>query len=201
MEPDNGASASPPPPPSPPPIGSVAQETARLLEALLGAPTMDPTVEPTVGHEQERRPHVPPSAAEAPGPADAPCPTCGHTEPATHLGPDDAGSVCRVCPVCQVLRVVRSVRPETLDRLADLAAAVTETLRDAAAHRWGETTSATTAPPGRRPAPDVHDITVSGDHDDGDDHLDTDHDDADDAIDMDVDDDLTGLDGTTEEGR
>jgi hypothetical protein len=56
------------------------------------------------------------------------------------------------------LRVVRTVRPETLDRLADLAAAVTETLRDVAASRWQESGS----PPPRRARPEVEDIQVDG---------------------------------------
>jgi hypothetical protein len=69
--------------------------------------------------------------------------------------------------VCQVLRVVRSVRPETLDRLADLAAAVTDTLRDAAAHRRGESAAADgTSAAGPSPT-QVQDIQVfdAGDED------------------------------------
>jgi hypothetical protein len=54
---------------------------------------------------------------------------------------------------------VRTVRPETLDRLADLAAAVTDTLRDVAASRWRETGSS--AP--RRPRTEVQDIKIEGD--------------------------------------
>jgi hypothetical protein len=54
---------------------------------------------------------------------------------------------------------VGSVRPETLDRLADLAAAVTETLRDAAASRWRESG----ASPPRPPRPEVEDIPVDDD--------------------------------------
>jgi hypothetical protein len=61
--------------------------------------------------------------------------------------------------VCQLLRVVRTVQPETLDRLADLAAAVTDTLRDVAASRWRETGS----PPPRRPRTEVQDIEIEGD--------------------------------------
>ena len=64
--------------------------------------------------------------------------------------------MCHLCPVCQLLRVVRTVRPETVDRLADLAAAVTETLRDVAATRWRESG----ASPPRRPRPEVEDIAV-----------------------------------------
>src|SRR5512132_1676357 len=94
-----------------PPVGSVAEETARLLDALLagtGAPGQDEasgtafrtgaTDQPRVGADAE------------------PCPTCGHV-PGTVHDPQE-GDVCRLCPVCQLLRVVRTVRPETLDRLA-----------------------------------------------------------------------------------
>jgi hypothetical protein len=55
---------------------------------------------------------------------------------------------------------VRSVNPETVDRLADLAAAVTQTLRDLAAHRWAQSGR----PPGSRPGfPVVEDIAVGDD--------------------------------------
>jgi hypothetical protein len=51
------------------------------------------------------------------------------------------------------------VRPETLDRLGDLAAAVTDTLRDAAASRWRETGST----PRQRSRAEVQDIEIEGD--------------------------------------
>jgi hypothetical protein len=54
------------------------------------------------------------------------------------------------------------VRPETLDRLADLAAAVTDTLRDVAASRWRDTGT----PPPRRARPEVEDIQIEGDESD-----------------------------------
>ena len=79
--------------------------------------------------------------------------------PGTAHAADGDGEVCHLCPVCQLLRVVRTVRPETLDRLADLAAAVTDTLRDVAASRWRETGS----PPPRRPRTEVQDIEIEGD--------------------------------------
>jgi hypothetical protein len=135
-----------------PPVGSVAEETARLLDALLagtGAP----------GQDEASGTAYRTGATDQPlaGKADAePCPTCGHV-PGTAPDPPE-GDVCRLCPVCQLLRVVRTVRPETLDRLADLAAAVTETLRDVAASRWRESGS----PPERRERPEVEDIQVEG---------------------------------------
>ena len=124
-----------------PPVGSVAEETARLLDALLAG----------TGEERETTE----TAAE---PSPEPCPTCGHVAGATQTN-ESSAEVCHLCPVCQLLRVVRTVRPETLDRLADLAAAVTDTLRDVAASRWRESG---TAPP-RRPRSEVEDILIESD--------------------------------------
>lgn len=131
-----------------PPVGSVAEETARLLDALLAG---------TADARGASEPAYPPSSAES-SESSEPCPTCGHVGGATHTG-ESSAEVCHLCPVCQLLRVVRTVRPETLDRLADLAAAVTDTLRDVAASRWRE--SGTTPP--RRPRPEVEDILIESD--------------------------------------
>lgn len=135
-----------------PPVGSVAEETARLLDALL-AGTGAATQDDASGTAYQTGTTEPTGA----GNVDAePCPTCGHLPGTSHDAQD--GEVCRLCPVCQLLRVVRTVRPETLDRLADLAAAVTETLREVAASRWRESG----APPPRRAQPVVEDIEVEG---------------------------------------
>ena len=136
------------------PVGSVAEETARLLDALL-AGTLAWTRRRTEGrpttHTGVTHPRTRQGSAE-------PCPTCGHVPSAAHATTGD-GEVCHLCPVCQLLRVVRTVRPETLDRLGDLAAAVTETLRDAAASRWRETGST----PRQRSRAEVQDIEIEGD--------------------------------------
>jgi hypothetical protein len=135
-----------------PPVGSVAEETARLLDALLagtGAAVQDEGSATAYRTGETVGPEMGKSEVE-------PCPTCGHVPETPHDGQD--GEVCRLCPICQLLRVVRMVRPETLDRLADLAAAVTETLRDVAASRWRESG----APPPRRPRPEVEEIEVEG---------------------------------------
>jgi hypothetical protein len=129
------------------PVGSVAEETARLLEALLAG-----AGEETGAGEPAHRTSPTPETPEAP---EEPCPTCGHVAGPSHTGGSEA-EVCHLCPVCQLLRVVRSVRPETLDRLADLAAAVTETLRDVAANRWRESG----AGPPRAARAEVEDIPV-----------------------------------------
>ena len=141
---DNGSSEARPP------LGSVAEETARLLDALLSGAGGS-------GHDEASGAayRTDPADPSQPATAEA-CPTCGHVP-----GPDQTvtdGDVCRLCPVCQLLRVVRTVRPETLDRMADLAAAVTETLRDVAASRWHESGSS----PPRRTRPEVEDIQVEG---------------------------------------
>ena len=133
-------------------VGSVAEETARLLDAL---PAGTSGAGESSGHAYAS------AEAPAPEPVAEPCPTCGHVPGAGHATAQD-GEVCHLCPVCQLLRVVRTVRPETLDRLADLAAAMTDTLRDVAASRWRDTG---TAPP-RRARPDVEDIQIEGDESD-----------------------------------
>lgn len=134
-------------------VGSVAQETARLLDALMGS----------VGEVM---------VGEAPSPGamqdEPPCPTCGHASerggdaPTRHTGSglSGEGDVCQLCPVCQLLRVVRAVRPETLDRLADLAGAVTEALRDAAAARW-QNSAGSPFSEARPSGPTVEDIPVA----------------------------------------
>ena len=127
-----------------PPVGSVAEETARLLDALLaGSADESEASEPAYQASSE--------------PAE-PCPTCGHVAGATRTS-ESSAEVCHLCPVCQLLRVVRTVRPETLDRLADLAGAVTDTLRDVAASRWRESGA---TPPGQT-RPNVEDILIEGD--------------------------------------
>jgi hypothetical protein len=137
------------------PVGSVAEETARLLDALLaGTAGVDEAADGAATDHAYRR--DPPSDAAA-GSAE-PCPTCGHVPGAAHATAGD-GEVCHLCPVCQLLRVVRTVRPETLDRLGDLAAAVTDTLRDAAESRWRETGST----PRQRSRAEVQDIEIEGD--------------------------------------
>ncbi|MDQ2756436.1 MAG: hypothetical protein M3Y71_07710 [Actinomycetota bacterium] len=85
--------------------------------------------------------------------------------------------------MCQLLQVARAVRPDTVDRLADLAGALTDMLRDVAAARRSEP-STPGAPAGSGQAgahgsahpshaADVEDIVV-GTGDDPDDALDLD---------------------------
>jgi hypothetical protein len=67
--------------------------------------------------------------------------------------------------VCQGIALLRSVRPETVERLADLAAALSGALRDIAADRFGQ------PPPPPPPAPPrgqrVQDIAVDDEDEPG----------------------------------
>lgn len=133
-----------------PVVGSVAEEAARLLEALGGWAS-------TAQDAYAAR-----AAADAAGgPADAPeahpqsrCESCG--------AENGAGQavVCTLCPLCQGIGLLRSVRPETVDRLADLAGAVATALRDLAAHHAGSHASRPQPPSG---ASRVQDIRIEDD--------------------------------------
>jgi hypothetical protein len=177
------------------PVGSVAEETARLVEALGGwaeglraqhADDGAAHTAPTGRPDREPGPTDPGPSDEEPsdaGPSDG--------EPA-HAGPTDAGPsdggagagttarcehcgvssragealACRLCPVCQGIALLRTVRPETVERLADVAAALSGALRDIAADRFGQPPPAPHPPPPRGQR--VQDIVV-GDEDDDDD--------------------------------
>ncbi|MGN6300844.1 MAG: hypothetical protein ACTHN8_07095 [Angustibacter sp.] len=158
------------------PVGSVAEEAARLLDALggwaassgyaAGAPSRGSTEDP--GHGPTGDPHgsVGPDAGDADGTGSAdrtedgtrgttgatPA-SDGHCE---HCGAETGSGravVCRRCPVCQGIGLRRSGRPETVDRLADLAGALADTLRDLADHRRaGSPASPGAAPAGTTPA-------------------------------------------------
>ncbi|GAB3436424.1 hypothetical protein GCM10027517_06520 [Phycicoccus ginsengisoli] len=152
------------------PVGSVAQEAARLLDALGGWAASN-------GYADRAHPA---GAAGAADPEDAAYPA-GAADPGDAADPAgaarragaadpedgaDAGGaapsgdhcqhcgaqtgagravVCGLCPVCQGINLLRSVRPETVDRLADLAGAIAGTLRDLADHR--RAAAGTTEPP------------------------------------------------------
>ena len=148
-------------PPGSGPVGSVAEETARLLDALLAAvpgPAVDPPTAPV-------------------------CPSCGGREADDRTEappPPPPPSTCRLCPVCQLLQVAQAVRPDLVDRLADLAGAVTELLRDVAVARRAEHSPGPADGPRPEsghasPSVDVEDIVV-GTGDDLDDLDDVDFD-------------------------
>lgn len=119
-----------------PPVGSVAEEAARLVEAFAAWSgthaaadrAREDDDEPYAGHARPGDPggsDQGPDAPEGTGEGQQ-CPTCG-----AQAGVGRAAS-CGVCPVCQGIAWLRTLRPETLDRLADLAGALTDTLREVA---------------------------------------------------------------------
>ena len=133
--------------------GTVADETARLVEALgvwatsvsSSSGTTAPAPAPPATATQQTPPGSPgddpqddPGEHGGAGPDheprhDAPDDTgrCGHCGARTGVGQTVS---CQVCPICQGIALLRTVRPETVDRLADLAGSVAATLREVAAH-------------------------------------------------------------------
>lgn len=134
--------------------GTVAEEAARLIEAMASmaragaAPRDDPS----------SYDGGPPRAAGSPGgrsawgasnnrdaPSDSTCSACGGERGGTPVA-------CKLCPLCQGIAFLRSVRPETVDRLADLASAVAATLRDVATQSRASGPSPTNGPASGRPS-------------------------------------------------
>jgi hypothetical protein len=161
--------------PGPPPVGSVAEEAARLLDALGGwASTHGHAAREDVGDQEEDAADTSAQAdanaraddEEASGQRAGHCPHCGAANGTR------TALTCQWCPVCQGLGLLRSVRPETVDRLADLAGAMTVALRDIAAHGrrrhaagtgGGAAAGSGAAPadgPGATRPPRVQDITI-----------------------------------------
>jgi hypothetical protein len=131
-------------------VGKVADEAARLIEALSGWAQTSPSAEPAEpsqpGASAESGETAQPGASgeqqaaagsgeesrsnderEEPGEQQGTCAQCGapvrgHASPAV-------AAVCRVCPVCQGVGLLSTLRPETLDRLVDVASAALVGLR------------------------------------------------------------------------
>jgi hypothetical protein len=158
-----------------PAVGTVAQEAARLLDALGGwaagtrteyaaGPASEPASEPA---SPEGDPGSTDTGSADPGPADSTrvpedggrCGSCGA---ANGMG---QAVTCQLCPVCQGLGLLRSVRPETVDRLADLAGALAATLRDLAGQRRAADGAGSTRSSGHASRGRVQDITVEDDND------------------------------------
>lgn len=176
------------------PVGTVAEETARLVEALggwaqgLGAEQPRPAAapphtgnggsgEPRAGASREARdgasreahngesgePRDRASRDPRDGGAGEPVAGTGTAEQCGHCGsPARAGEAlaCELCPLCQGIALLRALRPETMERIADVAAALSGALRDIAAERVRR--SAPEPPPrGQR----VQDIDVDDEDD------------------------------------
>ena len=112
-------------------VGSVADEATRLLESLrrsAEAAAQPPTADPGVAD--------PPAADRSTG---EPRPDAGASSGAPAAGPDPSAHdpFCAWCPLCRGAAVVRSLSPETLARLADLAALAATVLTDLAGSRAG----------------------------------------------------------------
>lgn len=157
------------------PVGSVAEETARLVEALGGwaeglrppAPAAAPSdaertdAANTHGQRSERN-----EGGGAPPRSGGGTDEAGtrHTVRCEHCGvASRAGEAlaCQLCPLCQGIALLRTVRPETVERLADLAASLSGALRDIAADRFREPP----APPPRGQR--VQDISVDDEDEPG----------------------------------
>lgn len=164
-------------------VGTVAEETARLVEALgdwARSATAGEAAQPEHPAQPDQaapdqtgdagrgddaaeaaRPGGGGAAADQAGTRHTPgCERCGGTGPAA-----GEAIACQLCPVCQGIALLRAVRPETVERLADLAGALSGVLRDLAAERAGQGAPARPEPPPRR-GQRVQDISV----DDEDDH-------------------------------
>jgi hypothetical protein len=138
------------------PVGTVAEETARLVEAF-GDWAQG------LGADQPRPAAAPSPPTEDGGPAGEREAGTRHTQPCQHCGsvprPGEA-VVCQLCPLCQGISLLRAVRPETVERLADVAAALSGALRDIAAERFRQ------SPPGPPPRGQrVQDIDVDDEDD------------------------------------
>jgi hypothetical protein len=142
-----------------PAVGTVAEEAARLLDALGGWATSTqagyaakpaPSAAPRAQDDPEQD-----SSAARPGGPESRCESCG-----AENGMGQAVT-CQLCPVCQGIGLLRSVRPETVDRLADLAGALAATLRDLAGQRRADAEAAPTKKSSHQSArARVQDITV-----------------------------------------
>ena len=151
------------------PVGTVAEETARLVEALggwaqgLGAEQPRPAAapphtgkggsgEPHDGASREahnggsgeprdrasRDPRGGASRDPRDGGSGEPVAGTRTAEQCEHCGsPARAGEAlaCELCPLCQGIALLRALRPETMERIADVAAALSGALRDIAAER------------------------------------------------------------------
>jgi hypothetical protein len=131
----------------------VAEETARFVEALGGWAeglrahdgANDAGDGPAHGQraDRERADQERADERQAGTPHTGRCEHCGASSRAGEA------MACQLCPVCQGIALLRTVRPETVERLADLAAALSGALRDIAADRFGPPPSQPPSPPPR----------------------------------------------------
>ena len=164
-----------------PSIGTVAEEAARLISAV--ASMARSSAVPSEGAANDPSPYAAGPAQDAtpphvgqmpPGTGPVPPPDAGPVPPApgpevseqtcSACGGESGGTpvACKLCPLCQGIALLRSIRPETVDRMADLASAMAESLRAMATQsRASAPASDSRAQPGMRPdGVTVQDIRV-----------------------------------------
>ncbi|KGN38859.1 hypothetical protein [Knoellia subterranea] len=107
-------------------VGSVAEEAAKLLEALgrSAAPRGERRADDSDASDTPTGEHV-------------------------HVAVGDAES-CTWCPVCRSVTALRGVSPETMERLADLAAAAATLFADLASRHTPTSETRPRATPGDR---------------------------------------------------
>ena len=161
-----------------PAVGTVAEEAARLLDALGGWASSAQAGYAGRSAAAPDAPADPAGPTDQPGPADEPSPADQPSAGSSDAGADPGQSrcascgaengvgqavACQLCPVCQGIGLLRSVRPETVDRLADLAGALAATLRDIAGQRRADAGATAPRPPhphSHSHSSRVHDIAV-----------------------------------------
>lgn len=139
------------------PVGSLADETARLVAALTSlardhAPSgegaeaaQSPPDQPDPDgppDQPDPAPNTPPDDA---GPNagtghtahdHATCPTCGGGGTGGGRGSSGGNSgrdpVCRICPICRGIDLLRRISPDTIEQVASFAGFVAEALKDIA---------------------------------------------------------------------
>lgn len=164
------------------PVGTVAEETARLVEALgdwARSATAGEAAQPDQAAPDQAAPDQADHAGRGDDAGEAAQPGGGsaaedqagtrHTRGCERCGGTGLAAgeaiTCQLCPVCQGIALLRAVRPETVERLADLAGALSGVLRDIATERAGQGAPTRPEPPPRH-GQRVQDISV----DDEDDH-------------------------------
>lgn len=123
-------------------VGSVADEAAKLLEALARSQTPR-------GEEPRRDEDAPRGEATARPPRDENASATADPAGAehVHVAMGDA-ETCSWCPVCRSVTALKGVSPETLGRLADLATTAAALLAELASRHTGSP-SEPTAPTDR----------------------------------------------------
>ena len=145
----------------PRPVGSISEETARLLDALGwvldGARPARTNTEPSAQSAEAEPAKAAKAAAEAQSAKSAKAGSAEHGEAAEPSGAGEAAaeaaeagshpSACSWCPVCRGVASLRSVNPDAVDRLADAATVLAQALSDLAVQVRED------APPGGRSTP------------------------------------------------